>query len=85
MSKYPSNVWDQLKGITVEELINAILADNYVEENRRGAMKSYRNDDGQRITIHYHPGKTYGHNLLKKILDDAGWSIKDLKRLKLIR
>lgn len=37
----------------------------------------------QRITIHYHPKKTYGQHLLKSLLEDIGWSEADMKRLKL--
>ena len=37
------------------------------------------------VTIHYHPGKTYGAKLLKGLLEDIGCSTADMKRLKLIK
>jgi len=37
------------------------------------------------VSIHYHPGKTYGPKLLQALLDDTGWNILDLRRLKLVK
>jgi predicted RNase H-like HicB family nuclease len=38
-----------------------------------------------RVTIHYHPKKTYGAKLLKGLLEDIGWSEEDMERLQLIK
>ena len=38
-----------------------------------------------RIVVHFHPKKTYGPKLLKKLLSDTGWDESDLARLKLIK
>jgi hypothetical protein len=36
------------------------------------------------VSIHYHPHKAYGPDMLKDLLRDIGWTEKDLGRLKLI-
>ena len=46
-------------------------------------MHIYRKKSA-RVSVHYHPKKTYGEKMLKALLDDIGWDDKDLKRLKLI-
>lgn len=84
---YSKDVWNQLKGITKDELITALEKDNYELDATRGAVRAYRNKEtGNRITIHYHPNATFKNpGLLKAILDDLGWTEKDMKRLKLIK
>lgn len=86
MSGYPSHVWEQLKNITADELTRALLNDGFRSEGRRGGTLSYYNPaNRRRVTIHYHPGKTFGPKLLKKLISAIGWNIADLKRLKLIK
>jgi len=84
--KYPSNVWKQIKGISVEKLISALEKDGWIRDT--GCKKSYayyKPKTRDRVTIHYHPGKTYRPGMLKKLLEAIGWDEKDLKRLKLIK
>lgn len=85
---YPQNVWDQLKNTTVEKLMKALEKDDWEEDNPASARIPYRkvmdNGEVRRVVIHYHPKKTYGPKLLKGLLKDIGWSVEDLKRLKLI-
>lgn len=83
--KYPPNVWNQLKNITCDELIRALNKDKWERDDTRGAEQIFRNSSGRRVSIHYHPNKTYGQGLLKALLQDIGWSEKDMKRLKLIK
>lgn len=83
--KYQPNVWQQLKSITADELIRALENDGWVQEIRIGAQLAYRHDNGRIVTIHYHPHKTYGPKTLKGLLDAIGWSVDDLKRLKLVK
>lgn len=56
-----------------------------VEPNCSGAIQVYRDEQGNRVGIHYHPKKTYGAKLLQGLLDDIGWTESDLKKLKLIK
>lgn len=50
-----------------------------------GSMQIFLSADGKhRVSIHYHPKKTYGAKMLQALLADIGWSEEDMKRLKLI-
>lgn len=83
--KYPSHIWNQLKNKTAKDLIYALKKDGAIRDETIGAEQIFRYPDGRRISIHFHPKKTYGPKLLKALLNDAGWSEKDMKRLKLIK
>lgn len=82
---YPSHIWNQIKNITAEQLIKALEKDGWKKDESRGAVLVYRHSDRRRITVHYHPKKTYGPNLLKSLLSDIGWNEQDFVRLKLIK
>lgn len=83
--KYPSHVWKQLKNKTCDELIKALKKDGFFRDEKSGVQLIYWHPDGRRISIHYHAQKTYGPSLLKALLEDVGWTIEDMKRLKLIK
>ena len=85
---YPTNVWNQLKSITVERLMKALEDDDWVKAKPNGARHPYKKEGNKgradRIVIHYHRKKTYSKHRLNGLLDDIGWSTEDLKRLNLI-
>lgn len=83
MSFHP-NIWNQLKSITADEIISALKKDGWEQDVTIGAVQAFRKGN-KRVTIHYHPKKTYGVRLLNDLLDDIGWSVDDLKRLKLVK
>jgi predicted RNA binding protein YcfA (HicA-like mRNA interferase family) len=84
--KYPKQVWPQLKAKTRVELIAALERDGWVRDESKGAVLVYLHEsDHRRVTIHYHPSKGYGAGQLKDVLDDIGWSERDMRRLKLIK
>jgi predicted RNA binding protein YcfA (HicA-like mRNA interferase family) len=78
-------VWDQLRAKTSKELMAALEKDGFLFEERTGATQGYRHPDGRRVVVHYQPRKSYGPKLLKALIEDAGWSQADLRRLKLIK
>jgi len=84
---FPSEVWNQLKNLTADDLISALCRDGwYKDPASKGAIIGYiKEETRKRIVIHYHPKKTYGAKLLQSLLHDIGWNEDDLKRLKLIR
>jgi len=82
---FSKQVWDQLKGKSCEDLIRALEKDGWVFDGGRGAERVYRHPSGKRITIHYHPGRSYRPKLLRALLADTGWSEDDMRRLTLIR
>jgi len=83
--KFPKLIRDQLKNLSVDELIAALLKDDWQPDTKAGSQRIYKHPDGRRASIHYHSGKTFGPNLLKSLFNDIGWSVKDLRRLKLIK
>jgi predicted RNA binding protein YcfA (HicA-like mRNA interferase family) len=84
---FSGNVWNQLKNLTADDLIAALEKDGWQRDTGRSAIFAYfkRGTTNQRITVHYHPRKTYGPKLLKNLLADIGWNDADLRRLKLIK
>ncbi len=85
---YAPNIWNQLKNLTAEDIIKALQRDGWTRDpSSKGAVLAYikYGSPTQRVTIHFHPKKTYGAKLLKALIDDIGWDEADLKRLKLIR
>lgn len=83
---YSEHVWKQLKNISADELISAMLKDGFVPDIHLKTERIYRHPDGRRASIHYHTGSTcYGPKLLKALLEDIGWIEKDLRRLKLVK
>jgi predicted RNA binding protein YcfA (HicA-like mRNA interferase family) len=81
----PRNIWDQLRNKSVDDLVSALERDGWIRDEKKGAEQVYRHPDGRRVSIHYHPGKTCGPSLLKALLADIGWSVQDMRRLKLIK
>lgn len=83
---FPPHIWDQMRSISIDELVGALERDGFVVEPSSSAIRIYRHPaTHKRVSVHYHPGKTFGPKLLRGMLDDIGWSIDDLKRLKLAK
>ena len=63
--------------------------DMWYMTKQSGAVRAYCKDDPDgkihRVFIHFHPGKTYGDKLIKKLVASAGWTVDDLVRLKLVK
>jgi predicted RNA binding protein YcfA (HicA-like mRNA interferase family) len=72
---YPPKVCNQLKGLTAEEIISALQRDGWAKDPAsKDAILAYikHGQPSQRVTIHYHPKKTYGPGLPKSLLSDIG-------------
>ena len=84
--KYSQQIWNQLKNLTVDEIKNALEKSDWVPDGSSGAILVYLHRTKRlRITIHYHPRKTYQPKLLKGLLEDIGWSEEEMRKLKLIK
>lgn len=91
---FAQNVWNQLKNLTKGELVSTLERDGWVLEKpsaSSGAVRLYIKYDLnrkplRRVEIHYHrSSETMGAGLLKGILDDTGWTEKEMRRLKLTK
>lgn len=85
---FAQHIWNQLKNLTADEIISALLRDGWQKDpSSKGAIMAYikLGPPNSRITIHYHPKKTYGAKLLQGLIADIGWSEDDMRRLKLIK
>ena len=63
--KFPPHIWAQLKNKTADDLISALKKDGWDPDEKIGTQQIWRHADGRRVSIHYHPKKTYGPGLLK--------------------
>jgi predicted RNA binding protein YcfA (HicA-like mRNA interferase family) len=88
-SALPADVWRQLKGLTSADLCRALGRDGWQRDTRGGSQYIYRKvllgGTVGRVSVHVHPQKTFGPKLLKGLLDDIGWTVDDLRRLKLVK
>ena len=85
---FSPNVWNQIKNLSADDLISGLERDGWERDPAsRGAILAYlkKGTPTHRVTIHYHPRKTYGSKLLKGLIEDIGWTEDDLRRLKLIK
>src|SRR5690348_2502309 len=83
---FPRELWQQLKNLTADQLISALRRDGWQADTPSGAIHPFIHPTTrQRVTIHYHPKKTYGEKLLQGLLKDIGWSGDDFVRLGLAR
>ena len=87
---YTQNVKDQLRKITVEKLQGELVKEGWVADKTRNATIPYvlKGENGEtvnRVVIHVHPKKTFGLKLLEGLINQIGWSIEDMQRLKLIK
>jgi predicted RNA binding protein YcfA (HicA-like mRNA interferase family) len=57
-------IWAQLKNLTVDDIIQALVKDGAIWDDSHGGVRVYKLKTGIKITIHYHTGKTYGPRLL---------------------
>ncbi len=76
-----------LRTLTARELIAALIRDDFYLRNQRGSHQRYRHFDGRRVTVSFHKASdTFPLKTLKTIIEDqACWTEKDLKRLRLIK
>ena len=86
----PKHVWSQIKNLTKDEIIGALLRDGWKKDPAShdatiAYLKPKHPTGNHRLVIHYHPGQTCGPGLIKGLMADLGWTEEDLRRLKLIK
>ena len=70
----------RLPRLTAQEIIKVLERKGFALVRQSGSHKIYRNPEGIRITVPFHPGKTLHPKLLKSIMEDANLSVADLRR-----
>ena len=82
----PPDLIEQLRNLSVREIIRALEKDGFAYRRARGSDKVYRHPDGRRAVIHYHKGSdTLPLGTLRSVLDGTLWTQADLRRLKLVK
>jgi predicted RNA binding protein YcfA (HicA-like mRNA interferase family) len=77
--------YGQLRNLTARELISALIRDGFSFDRGDGSHQIYYHPDHRRVTVSYHGGSsTFRRKTLKSMIDQAGWTEEDLKRVKLI-
>lgn len=87
---FPGPVWKQLKSLTADDLERALRKAGWECDMDGGSMRMYIHPDAAlkprpRVSIHYHPHKTYGAKMLQGLLADIGWTEGEMRDLKLIK
>jgi predicted RNA binding protein YcfA (HicA-like mRNA interferase family) len=79
--------YSKLRGLTARKLINALQRDGFIFSRQSGSHQIYYHPDGRRVNVTFHkPSDTFPIKTLKRILEEeAGWTEKDLRRLKLLK
>ena len=72
---------EKLPRITAREAIGVLERVGFSLVRQSGSHKIFKDDQGNRVTVPYHAGKTLHPKLLKSILHDAGLTVDDLRDL----
>jgi len=73
-----------LRSITAGEFCRALERDGFKRTKSRKGHRIYRHPDGRKVEVAFHrSGQTFPPKTLAKMIQDAGWTEADLKRLKL--
>lgn len=73
------------RGTLARHFIRALEADGFSLQRVRGSHRIYRHADGRRVVVAYHAlSDSFPVGTLRGMINDAGWSEDDLKRLGLL-
>jgi len=72
---------EKLPRMTAEEVIKVLERKGFWLVRQSGSHKIYKNEEGKRVTVPYHSGKTIHPKILKSILRDAGLTLEQLKEM----
>ncbi len=79
--------WERVRSLKARELVKVLRRDGFSLKGQKGSHHRYRHPDGRRVTLSFSQGgETFAPKTLKNILvDQAGWTEEDLKRLGLLK
>ena len=78
--------YSKLRSLTAKRIISALNKDGFPLDRESGSHQQYLHPNKGRVTVSFHhPSDTFPPKTLKRIIQEAGWIEKDLKRLKLLK
>ena len=72
---------EKLPRVSAGKVIKVLEHIGFVLVRQSGSHKIYKNRDGKRATVPYHPGKILHPKVLKSILRDADLTVEQFKEL----
>jgi len=76
----------KLRSLTARKVVNALIKDGFYLDRESGSHHQFLHPVKGRVTVAFHhPRDTFPLKTLRGIIQDAGWTEEDLKRLKLLK
>jgi predicted RNA binding protein YcfA (HicA-like mRNA interferase family) len=72
---------EKLPRVTAAEAIKVLERAGFLLVRQSGSHKIYKNEEGKRVTVPYHAGRTLHPKVLQSILRDANLAVKSFKDL----
>ena len=72
---------EKLPRITAAEAIKVLERAGFLLVRQSGSHKIYKNNEGKRVTVPYHAGRTLHPKVLQSIVRDANLTVKSFKDL----
>ncbi len=78
--------FSRLRSLTAQRMVRALRRDGFRPRRQKGSHQHYYHEDGRRVTVAYSRlGDTFSIEILRHmIVDQAGWTMDDLRRLRLL-
>lgn len=78
--------FSRLRSLTAQRMVRALRRDGFSPRRQKGSHQHYYHEDGRRVTVAYSRlGDTFSIEILKHmIVDQARWTMDDLRRLGLL-
>lgn len=78
--------FSRLRSLTARQIVSALDRDGFQPQRRPGGHQRYKHQDGRSVTVPYHrSGRTFPIGTLRRIiLQEAQWTMEDLRRLGLL-
>jgi len=74
-------VSQKLPVVTGDRLLRALQRAGFVVSRIKGSAHIMRHEDGRMVSVHVHKGQSIKRGTLLGILDDAGLTPEDLRKL----
>ena len=71
----------KLPRITAAEIIRVLEKEGFFLARQGGKHRIYKNSEGKRVTVSYHPGKILHPKVVQNIIRDADIPLNKLKEL----